>query len=144
MRHCWLGFWTLATFILIVIAWPFGLIEAARFGLNPSNALDWTTGILSLVWLLLILKAPWDIYFEAHRVAFEIQSSRERGLPIPPGREEYVRRVKLRLGWIAVSAHIVSSAAIAAITYFSGGRVGYYFAGFYLLSTSFRPGLAAY
>jgi hypothetical protein len=144
MRLGWLGFWTLVALMAIVIAWPFGLVEAAKFGMNPSTALDWITGIACLVWLLFILKAPWDIYFEAHRVSFEIQRSKERNIPILPGREEYVRKVKTRLGWIAVAAHVISATVIAAITYFSGGKIGYYFAGFYLLSTSFRPVLAAY
>src|ERR1041385_8787416 len=100
MFRCgWLGFWILVAAVAIVTGWPFGLMEAAKFGLNPSTALDWVTGIACLIWLLVILKAPWDIYFEAHRVAFEIQRSRERGLPILPGREEYVLKIKQRLGW---------------------------------------------
>ena len=144
MRCGWLGFWTIVALIALAVSWPFGLNWAERIGLNASNALDWVTGIVCLLWLLVILKAPWDIYFEAHRVNFEIQRSRERGLPIPLGREEYVRKVKNRLGWIAIGAHVISAAVIAALTYHSGGVVGYYFVGFYLISTAFRPAVAAY
>src|SRR5690242_5859102 len=124
MRIGWFGFWTLAALVLIVVAWPFGLVEAARIGLNPSTALDWVTGIACLVWLLVILKAPWDVYFRAHWVAFEIERSRERGIPILPGREEYVLKIKRLLGWIAVGAHLISACAIAAINQYSGGKVG--------------------
>jgi ABC-type transporter Mla subunit MlaD len=41
--------------------------------------------------------------------------------------------------WFAVGGHLVSAAILAVITFFSGAVVGYYFAGFYLLSTFFRP-----
>src|SRR5262245_19519556 len=104
MRCGWFGFCTLAALIAIVVAWPFGIMEAGRIGMDATTALDWVTGIACLAWLLVILKAPWDIYFEAHRVAFEINRSRERGLPILPGREAYVLKVKRRLGWIAIGA----------------------------------------
>lgn len=38
-----------------------------------------------------------------------------------------------------IGAHILSAGLIAAITYFSGTEIGYYFAAFYLVSTAFRP-----
>jgi len=44
--------------------------------------------------------------------------------------------------WLALGAHIGTAAVVAVITYFSGATVGYYFAGFYLLSTAIRPAVA--
>ncbi|GAA3229825.1 hypothetical protein [Nonomuraea helvata] len=44
---------------------------------------------------------------------------------------------------LAICGHVVSAAVIAVVTFFSGAQTGYYFAGFYLLATGFRP-IAAY
>jgi hypothetical protein len=106
--------------------------------------LDWIMGAFCLIWLIVILKVPWDLYFQAQAVVFEIQRSQERGIAIVPGREEYVRLVRSRLGWLAVGTHIASAGLVAAITYFTGGAVGYFFAIFYLISTLFRPAAAGY
>lgn len=77
-------------------------------------------------------------------VAFEIQRSNEGNRPIPAGREAYIRSLRPRLLALAIGAHVFSAVLIAAITYFSGGAAGYYFAAFYLVATGFRPGAAGY
>jgi hypothetical protein len=65
--------------------------------------------------------------------------SREREIEVPAGREEEAGEIARRMLRFAVAGHIVSAAVLAVITYFSGAQVGYYFAGFYLLATLFRP-----
>ena len=40
-------------------------------------------GVLCFLWLLVILKAPWDLYFQALQVSFEMQRSRERQIALP-------------------------------------------------------------
>jgi hypothetical protein len=104
-----------------------------------SVLLSLAAGALCLAWLIVLLILPWNVYFEARRLIREIGNSRKRGLDVPEGREEEARRIATRARAAAVGGHVVSAALIAVITYFSGAVVGYYFVGFYLLSTFFRP-----
>jgi len=143
----WIG--TLAgmligTAVVVVAAHLLGLQDLLRDAITHGKMLDWLMGAFSVVWLLVLVKAPWDLYFEAHRVAFEQQRARERGIAIAKGREGYVLAVRRRLALFAVGLHIVSAAVAAAVAYGTHGNTGYYFAGFYVLSTFFRPVIAGY
>lgn len=111
---------------------------------SPTALLDVAAGIVCLIWLLLILRVPWDVYFETVNVLFEMKRSIERGLEVKPERMRYVRRLRLLTALIAVGSHLVSAAIIALLTYWTHGRVGYYFALFYIVATLFRPASRAY
>jgi hypothetical protein len=116
-------------------------------GVSPPSAsvlLDVAAGIICLLWLLLLLRVPWDLFFETGNVLFEMQRSRERQLEVRPERAAYVRRLRRVTGLLAVGAHIISAAIIATVTYWAHGQVGYYFAGFYIIATFFRPTSRAY
>jgi hypothetical protein len=130
--------------ILVFAARFLGLDDFVRRSIKAGNLLDWLMGTFALFWLLLLLKAPWDLYFEAHTVAFEQQRSEERGIRLTAGRTQYVHIVRQRLLWFAIGAHVFSAALLAGVTYFTRGTVGYYFAAFYLVSTLFRPTIAGY
>jgi hypothetical protein len=131
--------------ILALAARFLGLEELIRDAVASGKLLDWIMGALCLLWLLVILKAPWDLYFQASAVAFEQQRSRERSVALTPGRAEYIRTLRRRLGMLAVGAHLGSAALITAIAFLTGERqVGYWFAVFYLVSTVFRPAVAGY
>src|SRR5688572_14164846 len=137
--------WTLVWVgILGIAAWALGLGDLVREAIRSGHLLDWVMGGLCLLWLMVILKVPWDLYFQAAQVSFEIDRSKERNVRIPAGREEYIRALKPKLAWLAVGAHLFSAALVAAVSYFTGGLVGYYFAVFYLVSTVFRPAMAGY
>ena len=140
----WLGpvlFWLV---VLGLTAWGLGLDDLLRASITSGRLLDLIMGVLCLVWLIVILKAPWDLFFQAQEAAFEIQRSKEKEIPVVPGREAYIRTLRARLGLLAVGAHLFSAALVAAIGYFTGGEVGYWFAVFYLVSTLFRPLVASY
>ena len=137
----WLLFWLA---VLGAAAWVLGLGSIVHASVTAGHLLDWLMGGLCLLWLIVILKVPWDLYFQAHGVAFELERARERGIATPDGREAYVRVLRRKLAWIAVGAHWLSAALVAAIAYFSHGMLGYYFAAFYIVSTVFRPAVAAY
>lgn len=111
-------------------------------GAPLSEVLAIGFGAVSLFWLLVLLTVPWNLYFQARGLIREIAISRKRGIDVPQEREAEARRICRRMAWIAVGAHLLSAAVIAVITYFSGLQVGYYFAGFYLVSTLFRPAAA--
>jgi hypothetical protein len=113
-------------------------------GVVREHLLDWVMGALCFAWLLVLLKAPWDLYFQAHTVAFEQARARERGIPIVSGREAYIEQVRRRLLWLALGAHALSALLAAGVAFFTHGAVGYWFSGFFLISTLFRPLLAGY
>jgi Tfp pilus assembly protein PilO len=143
----WIGsfFGIVIGIVLLIVAAQFlGVVDLVRQSILTGHLLDWLTGVFCLLWLMVILKAPWDLYFKAYAVAFEQQRSRERGLRLEAGRENYVQTVRRRLLFFAIGAHAVSAAVIAVVTFFTEGTVGYWFAGFYLLSTLFRPVVAGY
>ncbi|MFI0367877.1 hypothetical protein ACH35V_08350 [Actinomadura sp. 1N219] len=104
-----------------------------------SVALSVGAGALCLAWLVLLLTVPWNVYFQAVGLLEEIRVSKERGLDVPSGSNDEARRIAARMKTAAVGAHVLSAALVAAVTYFSGADIGYYFAAFYLVSTSFRP-----
>ena len=117
--------------ILAVLARFLGLEDIVRDAIASGRLLDWVMGALCLLWLLVILKAPWDLYFQA--------------VILTPGRTEYILTLRRRLGLLAVGAHLGSAALISAIAFLTGERqVGYWFAVFYLVSTVFRPAVAGY
>jgi len=108
-------------------------------GVPLSTLLSLGLGAICLVWLVVILTLPWNLCFAARHVVHEIAVSREAGIEVPAHREEEARTIARRMLVLAVAGHVVSAAVIAVITFFSGRQVGYYFAGFYLLATAFRP-----
>jgi hypothetical protein len=75
---------------------------------------------------------------------FEIERSIEEKIPVNTERISYVRRMRFLTGLIAIGSHIVSAILIATITYLNNGKIGYYFAFFYILATFFRPAHQAY
>jgi hypothetical protein len=44
-----------------LVAWALGLDDIVRASIAAGHLLDWIMGGLCLVWLILILKAPWDL-----------------------------------------------------------------------------------
>ncbi|WP_436790736.1 hypothetical protein [Yinghuangia sp. YIM S10712] len=110
--------------------------------LSLSDLLAFGAGALFLMWQVVLLTVPWSLHFQARTVIQEIHLAREQGTEIPDAREAEAVRLAARLKWAAIGAHVVSAAVVAVVTYFSGEEIGYYFSGFYLLSTAFRPAQA--
>ncbi|NUP76236.1 MAG: hypothetical protein HOV96_01645 [Nonomuraea sp.] len=108
-------------------------------GVPLSTLLSLGLGAICLVWLVVILTLPWNLCFAARHVVHEIAVSREAGIEVAAHREEEARTIARRMLVLAVAGHVASAGVIAVITFFSGRQVGYYFAGFYLLATAFRP-----
>lgn len=136
MKKYWTLFWSLALVVVAVAA------VAAFAKVSGRTLLDVGLGVVSLYWLLIITTVPWNVYFRAREVRHEIGVSRERGIAVRDGHEAEVRRLERRLLWLALGGHVVSAVVVAAVTYFSGHELGYYFAAFYLLSCAIRPAAA--
>ncbi|WP_049561693.1 hypothetical protein [Nonomuraea sp. SBT364] len=104
-----------------------------------STLLSLGAGAIALLWLVVVLTVPWNLLFAARQVVHDIEVSREAGIDVTQRREDEARSIARRMLVLAISGHVVSAVVIAVVTYFSGAQVGYYFAGFYLLATCFRP-----
>ncbi|WP_219469285.1 hypothetical protein [Nonomuraea rhizosphaerae] len=108
-------------------------------GVEPSTLVSLGVGGICLLWLLVILTVPWNLCFGARQVLYDIRISRELGIEVAQHREEEARRIARRMLALAITGHVASAAVITIVTYVSGASLGYWFAGFYLLATAFRP-----
>ncbi|MEV1178013.1 hypothetical protein [Nonomuraea sp. NPDC049784] len=128
--------WLLLASLLVTLLTAWLILYA---GVALSTLVSLAAGAVSLLWLVVILTVPWNLCFAARHVVHEIQVSREAGIEVAQHREDEARRIGRRMLVLAISGHVVSAAVIAVVTFFSGAQIGYYFAGFYLLATAFRP-----
>src|SRR5215472_412881 len=96
----------------------------------------------ALAWLILLLAVPWNLYFAARRVLTQMAVSRARGVTVPATEQAEAGRIQRRMLWFALGGHVVTALVTGVITYVSGATVGYYIAGFYLLSATIRPAAA--
>ncbi|MDV9188725.1 hypothetical protein R6L23_10945 [Streptomyces sp. SR27] len=115
------------------------LVLAYAVGVPPGTLLAVGAGTLGLLWLLLLLTAPWNLYYRAQAVLAEIAVSREKGIDVAGERDGEARRIARVMLRVAVAGHVVTAAAALAVAAATGRGAGYWFAGFFLLSTFFRP-----
>src|SRR3984893_13946524 len=87
-----------------------GLVLIFAVHVSLSTVLSVGMGALCLLWLVLLLTVPWNVYFQARELIREIQTSREQGLEIPPGRDEEARRIAVRMRAAAIGGHLLSAA----------------------------------
>jgi hypothetical protein len=135
------------------MTWCVSLVTVGVLVMTSWLRMPWesvaTTGlvIMSLAWLALVLTLPWNLYFQAKSVRFEMQRARERGIAVRVDREAEAARVQQRMLRFSIALHIGSAALAAVVTAASSGRWGrwgYLFSGAYLLSGLFRPGVEYY
>ncbi|WTW98662.1 hypothetical protein OG216_37355 [Streptomycetaceae bacterium NBC_01309] len=129
------------TFLAVCVA-VVGTVLYFTTDLSLSELLAFGAGSLFLLWQVVLLTVPWNLYFQTKAVIREIHLAREQGTEVAPAREEEAVRIAGRLKWAAIGAHVLSAGVVAVITWVSGEDIGYYFSGFYLLSTGFRPAQA--
>jgi hypothetical protein len=111
-------------------------------GVPVSTLLTIGAGAVALAWLVVLVTVPWNLYFAARRAVAEMAVSRGRGITVPAAYGGEARQIARRMLWFALGAHIATALAAAVIAYVSGATLGYYFAGFYLLSAAVRPAVA--
>lgn len=111
-------------------------------GVPVSTLLTIGAGAVALGWLVVLVTLPWNLYFAARRAAAEMAVSRGRGITVPAAYGGEARQIGRRMLWFALGAHAATALAAGLIAYVSGRALGYYFAGFYLLSAGVRPAVA--
>jgi hypothetical protein len=111
-------------------------------GVSPEVL--WTVGaaVAALTWAAVLVTVPWNLYFGARRVAAEQAESTGRGIVVRPERMAEARRIARWMLRFAIGGHIGTAAVTAVVAYATGEVVGYYLAGFFLLSTVLRPASA--
>jgi hypothetical protein len=111
-------------------------------GVAVSALLTIGAGAVALAWLVVLVTVPWNLYFAARRAVAEMAVSRGRGIAVQASYSGEARHIARRMLWFALGAHAATALAAAVIAYVSGRTLGYYFAGFYLLSAAVRPAVA--
>ena len=115
-----------------------------HFGVPLALLATLAMGATCLAWLVLIVVLPWNVYFQARRVLFEVDRSRQRGLPVNAAQEAEARRVAVRMLRVAIGLHLGSAGLMALGSWLYERPLGYAFAGLYLLTTLFRPAVEYY
>lgn len=135
------GFVCLLWFALVA-AGLWMLAQWMQLPLAPN--LDAAIGIATLLWLFFIVTVPWNMYFQAHQILFEAQTSRERGVKVDEGAVAYATRWARIARMIAVGLHLATAIALCAVAISGVGLIGWFGAGAAIVLTFARPGLRAY
>jgi hypothetical protein len=101
-------------------------------------------GLLCLAWLLVIVVLPWNVYFQARHVLFEMERSKRRGIAVVAEQEAEAARVERRTLRISLGLHAVSALLLALGAVLFSQPLAYAFSALFLLSTLFRPGVEYY
>ena len=133
----WWAVIAVGTAASILIAWLARLADV-----QLRTVLSIAVGGAALAWLVLLLAVPWNLYFAARRVIIQMAASGARGITVPEAEQAEAGRIQRRMLWFALSGHVLTAAVTGVITYVAGGSIGYYVAGFYLLSATIRPAAA--
>jgi hypothetical protein len=108
-------------------------------GVPPSTLLAVGGGVAALMWTVVLVTVPWNLYYEARQVRLQIAASLERGIAVPESRDREARLIARRTLWLAIGGHAGTAVATAVFAGVSGNLVGYWLAAFYLISTAARP-----
>ncbi|MBX3269897.1 MAG: hypothetical protein KF729_06530 [Sandaracinaceae bacterium] len=107
--------------------------------LDGPGLLDLGMGAAALVGLLAVLWVPWDLYYAARRLCVDQRESVARGVEVPAEDRASAAAMPPRLLALALGLHALGAGVVAGVTFATGGGVGYWFAGFYVLGTLLRP-----
>ncbi|MFI0240833.1 hypothetical protein [Streptomyces sp. NPDC016845] len=115
------------------------LVLVYALGIPAETVLLVLGGAVCLMWLVLLLTVPWNLYFRARSVVHEAGVSREKGLAVPADRDAEAERIAAVMLRLAVGAHLVTGAVAVFAAWATGREAGYWLAGCYAASTLFRP-----
>ena len=133
-------------FFSLALAAAFVGLVIAVLGFHVELALVATLGmgVVCLAWLLAVLVLPWNLYFRSRHLLAEMVRSERRGIPVDAEARAESVQLERRMLRISVGLHLISAALLAGGSFLAGQRLGYAFAGLFLLSTLFRPAAEYY
>ncbi|HBC43282.1 MAG TPA: hypothetical protein DCZ88_15725 [Pseudanabaena sp.] len=129
--------------LLLIFLVGFGL-ATQWLNLTFGSFLDWVIGASILVWLIVIVTVPWNLYFQSKSVLNQAQLLQDRGVNIDEKQLPYVRSLAQRSLGLAIGLHLISALSLYALASSGLGTVGYVGAITALLLTVLRPAISAY
>ncbi|WP_433654644.1 hypothetical protein ACQPW1_28270 [Nocardia sp. CA-128927] len=136
MQKYWGLFWAVTGLVIVVAA-------LAIWGdLAASTVIGGGLGFVAFFWFVAVLTVPWNLYFGARQVAHRLEKAREREIVAPVGRAREVETLAKRLLLVAIGSHVVSAVIAAVVALCTGYEIGYYVAGFFLVTVLIRPAAA--
>ena len=112
--------------------------------ISAGNLIDWSIGVASFWWLLVIVTIPWNIYFDARETLNEAKISQAKGITIDLEPLDYVRQVARWSIIGAIALHLISAIALYLLAATGISNVGYVSSGLTLLLTILRPAVRGY
>lgn len=141
-RNYTYGIFSFAAGVIVVFLIVYGVLNLLH--IEAGNVLDWVVGVGTLIWLMIIVLVPWNIYFEALEVLQEAKQSHKRNIDFDASQLDYVRKLKKGALWVALALHLISTIGLYAVSWAEISVVGYYGSGAALLLTLLRPTIRAY
>ena len=141
-RNYTFGIFSFAAGIIVVFLLLYGALQL--FHVQAGNILDWVIGVGSLIWLMIIVLVPWNIYFEALEVIQESKQSEKRNIDFDASQLNYVQKLKKGALLVALALHLISAVGLYAVSWAEISVVGYYGSGAAILLTILRPTIRAY
>lgn len=112
--------------------------------LPVGNFLDWVIGIAIFEWLLVIVRVPWNVHFEAKEVIAEATLSSEKGIQFDRKQVDYAKKVAKLSLWVAIALHLISAIGLYCLAVTGISALGYISSGAALLLTFLRPAVRTY
>jgi hypothetical protein len=129
------------SFVFLMLV-AFGVLHWLQ--IPSGNLIDWSIGVASFWWLLVIVTVPWNIYFDAQEVIVEAAISKEKRIAFDEQQLNYVKQVSRWGILLAIALHIISAIALYILAAAGISAIGYISSGAALLLTILRPAIRAY
>lgn len=128
---------------VLILAYLAALAVAVWRDVAPETLITWGAGGAALIWLVVLVTLPWNLHFHAREVLAEMQRSQGAGIKVTAEQLAFAERVKKWTLVTSLAVHVLSAGVALAVAVFADAKLGYPFAGFYLLSCLVRPMTAA-
>jgi hypothetical protein len=133
-------FWLLGLVALSALGWLlWRMLEGTAV---PS--LDWVIGLVTLLWLLVIVTVPWNIHFQAREVLVDVHESRKRGIAVDDDKASYAALWVQRSLAIAIGLHAATALILLWVAVSGVSIIGYFGAAASVLLTFARPIMRGY
>lgn len=129
--------------VVLILAYVAALGVAMWRDVPPETLITWGAGGAALIWLVVLVTLPWNLHFHAREVLAEMRRSKEAGINVTAEQFAFAERVKRMTLITSIGVHVLSAGVALAVAVFADAKLGYPFAGFYLLSCLVRPATAA-
>jgi len=120
------------------------LVAALAFKVELALVATLAMGVVCLAWLVAILVLPWNLFFRARHLLSEMSRSERRGIAVDADARAEAKVVAARMLKLSVGLHVASALLLCLGSFLLGQRLGYAFAGLFILSTFFRPAVEYY